>query len=84
MAWWTALRTRAGLVSDVGGDGPCPSTSVESTIIRTPAVMSRMTETSRMENRSRRKMKAKVRTNMREDDLHMAAEPVIRSLVVGS
>lgn len=51
------------------------------TIRSTPAEMRRMTPTSRREKVSRRKKKAKAKTNTREDDLHMAVNDVIRELV---
>lgn len=44
------------------------------TIIITPAVMVAIMATRRQEGVSRRKRKAKIRTNAREEDLHIAGE----------
>ena len=51
------------------------------TIRSTPAEMRRMTPTSRREKVSRRKKKAKAKTNTREEDLHMAVNDVVGELV---
>ena len=42
------------------------------TIMMTPSVIVAMIPTRRQEGTSRRKRKAKMRTNAREDDLHIA------------
>jgi hypothetical protein len=49
------------------------------TIRSTPAEMMRMTPISRREKVSRRKKKAKAKTNTREEDLHMAVNDVLVS-----
>jgi hypothetical protein len=51
------------------------------TIRSTPAEMRRITPTSRTEKVSRRKKKAKPKTNTREEDLHMAVNDVGGELV---
>jgi len=51
------------------------------TIRSTPAEMRRMTPINRRENVSRRKKKAKPKTNTREDDLHMAVNDVVGGIV---
>ena len=51
------------------------------TIRSTPAEMRRMTPISRREKVSRRKKKAKAKTNTREEDLHMAVNDVGGELV---
>lgn len=71
--WLIAVRTSRAAWSMIGFTGGAgEETSVERTIRRTPAVMRRMTATSRTEKRSSLRMKAKKRTKMSEDDLHIA------------
>jgi hypothetical protein len=81
MSIWVRLQRRPPhALAVITSKNPGRTKAVsEATIRTTPPKMRRMTAMSRNEKVSRRKRNAKNKTKMREDDLHIAVNYVLKS-----